>query len=173
MSGFGLSFQPAMDQTPSERQSTVSALGPGQKALKILALHLPKMTGAMAMRTAQAPSRLAPDAAVFRALVQSIQGAPTGGFPETDALVESLGQLSPERSPAEFKGPDVVPPPTAKDIGPTGNLLGPNGEWLPGFGELGGPVSMDDPESATYTPPAPFDKTKLFASLVSQLGGGR
>ena len=158
---FGLNFQPGVDRSPAEQQSTTTALGPGQRALKILAMHLPKMAGANVPRgtSPQGPRGLSPDAAVFQALVQSLQGAPPGGFPTTAPLVETFGNLAPEHTP-DVSG-SVNETPTQPDAGPAGNFLGPNGEWLPGVGEL--------------APPAPLggvgNSNDIWHSLMSSIGG--
>ena len=171
---YGLSFQPSTDQIPAERRSTVSALGPGQRALKILAMHLPKMMGGLRAGAPSAPGHggMSPDQAVFQALVQSIQGAPLGGHPTTGPLVDTFANLSPAHSPQSPSNFDRDPFDGITDYPKhTGDFLGDNGEWMPGPGELGGPVdSLNDPNSMTFTPGA---NAGLFHQLVQQLGGGR
>lgn len=128
--GMGLSFQPGAAQTQGDANAATSALGPGQRALKILALHLPQLAAARGAVGSTAPAApkgpMSPDQAVYEALVSSLGGAPVGGHPTTPPIVAAMSDLP------SLQG--VVP------SGQTGTNLGPNGEWQPGVGELAPPT---------------------------------
>lgn len=123
-----------------------AALGPGQQALRILALHLPQLTGqASAPRPAETPAAMSPDQAVYEALVSSLQGAPVGGHPTTGPMVSALSDLptltgSAEAVPAT---PADVPMgagamPDSLGVGP--DQLGATASPVSGGSHIGGDV---------------------------------
>jgi len=112
---------------------------------------------------AEPSAGLSPHEAVFRALVQSLQGTPPGGLPTTQPLVDHLGSLTPEQTPTGGGPTAGLNPATGQPWSP--NLIGPNGEWQAGKGELG---PMDLGGGAGGTGMGDF-----FNSLVGQLGGAR
>lgn len=138
---FGLSFQPGAQLTPDQSRSTSAALGPGQKALKILALHLPQIGNANRGTSAPRGVGQSPEAVTFQSLVQALSDHPIGGLPTTGPLVGAFGNLPPEHTPT--------------------SLIGEDGEWQPGRDELAPPV----PDGRGIG----GDGTMDFASLMSRL----
>ena len=140
----GLTFAPQRSTDPRERATTSAALGPSERALQILSLHLPRILGARAVSPASllTPSQApAPSVSPESAVLQS-------------ALRSFLGQsAAPSPAPAGF-------PPDTPMTGP--NVLGPSPKILPGpspIRRIPAPdltTSIDEIVRLITTPRAPY-----------------
>lgn len=125
MPNFGLSFAPPTTPDRREQASAAAQLGPTQRAIQVLSLHLPRILGARAIapRSLLAPERpaspLSPEAALTQNAIQA-SGSPVLGGRASDIAGQLADLLTSGTAFDQFapKTPDLTgarPIPTAPD----------------------------------------------------------
>jgi hypothetical protein len=94
---FGLNFAPPTSPDRADQRSASSQLGPSQRALQVLSLHLPKILGSRAVspRSLLAPEPMpagptSPEAAVTQNAIAASRGSAFGGGGAPSGVIDQL-----------------------------------------------------------------------------------
>lgn len=163
----GLSFAPPTSPDPREQRSTSAALGPTQRAIQVLSLHLPRILGSRAIspRSLLAPGEdggggggASPESAVLQSAIRALQGRSAGaasGGPlgQGGDLSELLRRLI---ASASLASPGAAgPSPEAELAGQASGFArqAPTPSITPGILAPADPVT--EPGPAPEVPPSP------------------
>lgn len=107
----GLSFMPPTSGDPTDQRAAASALGPSQRALEYISLHLPRILGARKIAPASllnatgapAASGASPESAVLQSMMRALSAGPPG--PLSRPTLPQTAPAAPQMAPAMSAGP--------------------------------------------------------------------